>query len=173
MRVPAHPDVRGAVAISFRPSGRLPRGGYYYAVAVLARYPGYSRAAPPPCAVSSDMRRTAYAYPRGGQYVRLTLRAASSARRRWCSGGTYDGAVYAVPHKPPCSAEYPCGRSTALSPCWEVEGRRVCGVVANPEPHPREEPPRKGEMPRYSYPGGLPAPIDRSARIIVRFELRF
>ena len=178
VHVPAHPDTRGGVAISFTPTVHLPRGGYYYAVAVLERYPGYSPSTPPPCALSSDMRRTAYAYAHARRSLRLMLIPALSAQHRWCAGGAYAGALYAVPHKPACSAAYPCtGRSTVLSPCWGVEGRVVCGVVANPEPHPTAgEPPTpapKGQPPSYSYPGGVPVPVDRSARIVARFQLRF
>jgi hypothetical protein len=33
-------------------------------------------------------------------------------------------------------------------------------VVVRPEPH-------------YSYPGGLPKPIDRSSRIVGRFQVHF
>jgi hypothetical protein len=56
-----------------------------------------------------------------------------------------------------------------------VEGRLLCGVVAKPEPPgPKSEPPGpKGEAPSYSYPGGLPTPVDRSSRIVGRFQLKF
>jgi hypothetical protein len=183
VQVPAHASPQGDVAVSFRPPGHLPRGGYYYAVVVLVRYAGYSAGAPPPCATSSDMQSTAYGYPHPRRRVTLTLIQAASSAHRWCAGGVYEGAIYAVPHRPPCSRAYPCsGRSTGYGPCWEAEGRVLCGVVAKPEPPapkpeppaPKPEPPAtKGEPPSYSYPGGLPKPIDRSARVIGRFQLRF
>jgi hypothetical protein len=176
VQVPAHASPRGDVAISFLARARLPRGGYYYAVVVLVRYAGYSATSPPPCAISSDMERTAYGYPRRGRRVRLRLIPARSSERRWCGGGIYEGAVYAVPHPPRCGVALPCAtRTTGYGSCWEVEGRVVCGVVAKPEPPtPRHEPPApKGEPPSYSYPGGLPKPIDRSAHVLGRFKLRF
>jgi hypothetical protein len=176
--VPRHPGLRASLHISFRPHGQLPHGGYYYAVVVLVRYAGHLLAGAPSCAVSSNMRRTAYGYPQRGDQVTLTLFAAPSAASRWCPGVTYSGAVYAVPHRPPCSASYPCyGRSTEISGgCWEVaEGRRVCGVVIpppkpEPTPNPPQPPPHSGP---YSFPGGLPRPIDSSTRVIAHFQVRF
>jgi hypothetical protein len=107
----------------------------------------------PPCALSSDMGKTDYGYRHRGHPVRLTLLPAASAAHAWCPGGTYEGAVYSVPHKPPCSKSYPCyGKSS----CGVVP---FCGVLPYPSP--------------YSYPGGLPKPLDRSTRIIAHFTLRF
>src|SRR5579859_1924619 len=107
VHVPGSPHVGGDVAISFRPTSRLPRGGYYYAAVVLENYPGYSSASPPGCAVSSNMRQTAYGYPHGGHPVRLILLPAPSSTGLWCAGGIYHGALYAVPHRPRCSGSYP------------------------------------------------------------------
>ena len=183
VQAPAHPSVHGTLHISLRVGGHLPRGGYYYAVLVLERYEHYSQQAPPPCATSSDMRRTAYGYPQPGGSVRLTLLPAKSASSQWCPGGSYLGAIYAVPHKPPCSRSYPCyGKTTQSGACWSSEGRTVCGVVIAPghqPPGPKPEPPGPKPAPPsptpapYSYPGGLPKPIDASTRIIARFHVNF
>jgi hypothetical protein len=177
VKVPKHPSLRGDLQISFRPQGQLPRGGYYYAVVVLVRYARDLLGRAPSCATSSDMRRTAYGHPQHGDQVTLTLVRARSAKGRWCPGGTYQGAVYAVPHKPPCSASYPCyGKSTETGGCFEVaEGRRLCGVVVPPpktEPTPPSPQPAPSATP-YSFPGGLPRPIDRSTRVIAHFQVRF
>jgi hypothetical protein len=154
VKVPRSPSLTANVAVSFRPRTGLPRGGYYYAVVVLVSYPRYPGAGQAPsCAISSDMHRTDYGYPHHGHPVGLTLLPASSAENTWCAGGTYEGAVYAVPHKPPCSKVYPCyGKSS----CGAVP---FCGVLPYPAP--------------YSYPGGLPKPLDRSTRTVGRFMLRF
>src|SRR5438445_8802472 len=77
VKVPTHPSVQGNVAISFRPHGALPSGGYYYAVIVLERY-SLAKPGVPPCAVSSDMRKTVYGHPHPGRAVRLTLFPAMS-----------------------------------------------------------------------------------------------
>ena len=65
--------------------------------------------------------------------MRLTILQAASSSGRWCAG-SYTGAVYAVPHAPPCRSGYYCyGTSAQSGPCWILEeGRRVCGVVAKP-----------------------------------------
>lgn len=162
VQVPSRPSVLGNVHISFRPTGRLPPGGYYYAVIVLKPYKRYTRQAPPPCATSSDMQRTDYGYPRAGHPVSLALTPARSSTGHWCRGGTYVGGVYAVPHAPPCNSSYPC-RSEPYetpSPCFKLEdGRIVCGIVA----HPKE----------YAYPEGLPTPLAPGTRIIARFNVTF
>jgi hypothetical protein len=188
VQVPAHPSVAGHVHISFRPHSRLPRGGYYYAVAVLVGYASASLTAPPSCATSSDMRETEYGYPHPDSPVHLTLLPAKSADGHWCPGGTYEGAIYAVPHGPPCTSSYPCyGKSTLNGACWEFEGHVACGVVAKPEPEPKPKPPEPepkppnpqpgppgpSPPPPYSYPGGLPKPVDHSARLVGRFKLGF
>ncbi len=161
VRVPAAPSPRQAVIISFAPRGHLPRGGYYYAVAVLTGYIEGTKHSPPPCAVSSDMRRTVYAYPGAHHRISLRLYPAASAAGEWCQAGHYEGAVYAVPHRPRCSVAQPCaGHSTEYGSC---------------QPAPAPCVPVSGTLPLYvyKYPGGLPKPIDRAARIVGRFDLRF
>jgi hypothetical protein len=155
-------SVREDVHISFQSGGRLPEGGYYYAVIVLKPYKRYTRNAPPPCSTSSNMERTDYGYPQSDRGVRLALTPARSATGHWCHGGTYVGAVYAVPKAPPCESKYPCRSEPyeSPSPCWEVEsGRKVCGVVALPR--------------RYAYPDGIPEPLVHGTRIVGRFRVVF
>jgi hypothetical protein len=155
VHVPQSPSVTQRVSIDFRPRAHLARGGYYYAVAVLVHYPRPLQAPyTPRCALSSDMGVTQYGFPRNGRALRLTLLAAPSAENTWCPGGRYLGAVYAVPHKPSCSSAYPCYGRGSCSP--QVS---FCGVVAKPG--------------YYSYPRGLPKPVDRSTRIVGRFTLEF
>ena len=152
--------VTGNVHVSLR-APALAGGGYYYAVIVLARYRHYTRSSPPPCATSSNMQRTDYGYPRANGEVALALTPTASKTRHWCRGGTYSGAIYAVPHAPPCEGKYPC-RSEPYerpSPCWSVGGHIVCGVVALPR--------------QYSYPDGLPAPLAKGTSVVARFSVRF
>lgn len=155
-------NTRENVHVSFQAGSRLPDGGYYYAVIVLKPYKRYTRNAPPPCSTSSDMERTDYGYPQPARNVRLALTPAKSATGHWCRGGAYVGAVYAVPHAPPCESKYPC-RSEPYeppSPCWEVaSGRKVCGIVALPR--------------RYAYPDGIPEPLAHGAHIVGRFSVAF
>lgn len=162
VHVQQKPSIAGNVHISFRPTDRLPAGGYYYAVIVLRPYKHYTRTSPPPCSTSSDMLKTDYGYPHPEQPVKLALTPAKSVIGHWCPGGTYNGAVYAVPQAPTCESTYPC-RSEPYkppSPCWELEsGRKVCGKVAQ----------RKS----YTYPEGLPKPIAKGTRIIGRFQITF
>jgi hypothetical protein len=155
---PARPALRGGLRISFAPR-TLPHGGFYYAVLVLVRYSGSGPT--PPCAVSSDMGKTEYGFARRGRRLRLSVLPARSTTAAWCPGGRYLGALYAVPHRPRCSYSQPCyGRTTQVGPCWIVgEGKHVCGVVPLPPP--------------YSYPGGLPRPLDASSRLVSRFTVRF
>jgi hypothetical protein len=154
-------NVLGNVHVSFHPTHGLPQGGYYYAVIVLKPYRHYTQKAPPPCATSSNMERTDYGYPHTGHPVSLALTPAKSHTWHWCRGGVYAGAIYAVPHAPPCESTYPCrSEPYERSPCFEVApGHRACGVVAQPK--------------LYAYPGGPPAPIASGARIIARFAVRF
>lgn len=161
VRVPSKPTANSGIDVSFRPGGQLPSGGYYYGVIVLGPYRGYTAGSPPPCSVSSDMRRTDYGYPKSTAPVRLALAPAKSITGRWCRGGRYAGAIYAVPHPPPCEAKYPClAEPYEASPCWEVAtGHRVCGVVARPK--------------QYEYLDGLPRPLAKGARIVGRFSVRF
>jgi hypothetical protein len=151
--------VRQNVHITFR-GQKLPGGGYYYAVIVLRHYKSYTRPSPPPCSTSSNMSRTNYGYPQPSGVVALTLTPAKSATRHWCRGGSYEGAVYAVPHAPPCESAYPCDSEPyKLSPCWNVEGRRVCGVASRPR--------------QYAYPDGLPRPLATGTTIVGRFTATF
>jgi hypothetical protein len=160
VRVQRNVSVGRSVGVSFR-AHALPNGGYYYAVIVLDPYRHYTRSAPPPCSTSSNMQRADYGYPRSDGRVALNLTPAPSATGHWCRGGTYSGAIYAVPHAPPCEGRYPCRSEPyeAPSPCWNVGGRVVCGVVALPR--------------QYSYPGGLPAPLAAGTKIVARFSVRF
>lgn len=159
VRVQHKLSARQNVRVTFR-ARPLPQGGYYYAVLVLKPYKHYTRSSPPPCSSSSDMQRADYGYPRNGQ-VALALTPAKSPAGHWCRGGAYAGAIYAVPHTPPCQGKYPC-RSEPYeppSPCWHVGGHVVCGVVALPR--------------HYAYPDGLPAPLARGTTIVGRFAVRF
>jgi hypothetical protein len=147
---PQKPSIAGSIHISFRPTDRLPQGGYYYAVIVLKPYKHYTQYEPPPCATSSNMQKTDYAYPHPGRLVEFALTPAKSFARHWCRGGVYSGGIYAVPYQPPCNSTYPCRSEPykAPSPCWEIEpGHKVCGVVAKPK--------------LYLYPDGLRGCPDR------------
>jgi len=162
VHVPHRPSIRQDVHISFRSGGQLPEHGYYYAVIVLRPYRHYTRAAPPPCSTSSNMERTDYGYPQPDGTVRLSLTPARSPTRHWCRGGSYLGAVYAVPQAPPCEGSYPCPSEPYVppSPCWELEtGRKVCGVVVLRR--------------RYAYPDGPPQPLAKGSRIVGHFRVVF
>jgi hypothetical protein len=162
VHVQQKPSIAGNVHISFHPLDRLPPGGYYYAVIVLKPYKGYTQETPPPCATSSDMQKTDYGYPHPGHPVRLALTPTTSPEHHWCRGGNYIGAIYAVPHAPPCNSTYPCRSENYKppSPCWETEpGHRVCGVVVQPK--------------FYRYPNGLPTPLAKDTRIIGHFRVTF
>jgi hypothetical protein len=160
VRVQRHLSVGRSVGVSFR-AHALPNGGYYYAVIVLEPYRRYTRSAPPPCSTSSNMQRADYGYPRSDGRVALAVTPARSATGHWCRGGTYSGAIYAVPHTPPCEGSYPCRSEPyeAPSPCWNAGGHVVCGVVALPR--------------QYSYPDGLPAPLAAGTKIVARFIVSF
>lgn len=151
--------VRQNVHVIFR-AKQLPEGGYYYGVIVLKPYKQYTRSSPPPCSTSSNMQRTDYGYPQPNGQVALALTPAKSSTGHWCPSGDYEGAIYAVPHAPPCESTYPCGSEpyTPPSPCWNIEGRRVCGVIAIPG--------------AYSYPGGLPIPRASGTTIVGRFSVK-
>lgn len=163
VHVQPNPNILRNLHVSFRPTDRLPPGGYYYAVIVLQPYRGYTRNEPPPCAISSDMSRTYYGYSYDHRTVTLTLGPAESRTGHWCQGGTYIGGIYAVPHPPPCEGKYPCRSEPyekrpveprQAGPC----GGRVCGVV---------------RIRRYSYPDGLPKPLASDTRIIGHFQVLF
>ena len=154
------PAIRENVHVRFS-APKLPEGGYYYAVIVLKPYKTYTRSSPPPCSTSSNMQRTDYGYPQPDGVVALVLTPAKSKTQHWCRGGSYEGAVYAVPHAPPCESSYPCrSEPYALpSPCWEIGGRPVCGVVAKPA--------------LWRYPDPLPGPLATGTRIVGRFSVTF
>ncbi len=146
-----------SVHVSFR-ARALTQGGYYYAVIVLEPYRSYTRSAPPPCSTSSNMLHTDYGYPRGG-VVSLTLTPSRSRTGHWCRGGVYAGAIYAVPHRPPCERRYPCKSEPyePPSPCWGTDGHIVCGVVVRPR--------------EWAYPNGLPRPLARGTSTVARFSV--
>ncbi|HVA19693.1 MAG TPA: hypothetical protein VMU55_05935 [Solirubrobacteraceae bacterium] len=152
-------SVAGNVHVSFRPTDRLPEGGYYYAVIVLEPYRHYSRKTPPPCATSSDMERTDYGYPHPGRLVKLALTPAKSPAGHWCRGGIYSGGIYAVPQASPCESTSPCRSEPYKEPCAGIRPGCVEGIVARPR--------------FYSYPDGLPTPLAKGTRIIARFTVRF
>ncbi len=152
--------VRQNVHLTFR-AKQLPEGGYYYGVIVLKPYKKYMRTSPPLCSTSSNMQRTDYGYPQANGQVALALTPAKSSTGHWCPSGSYDGAIYAVPRAPPCESTYPCASEPYKppSPCWNIEGHRVCGVVA----HRRA----------YAYPDGLPVPLASGTTIVARFSVKF
>jgi hypothetical protein len=162
VHVQPKPKVRENVRVSFSPTSELPQGGYYYAVVVLKPYRRYTEKEPPPCATSSNMERTDYGQPHPGSPVKLVLTPARSAAGHWCPGGHYSGAIYAVPHAPPCNATYPC-RSEPYeppSPCFKfADGQTACGIVASPR--------------LYAYPAGLPQPLAPGTRIVGHFMVIF
>ncbi len=137
----------------------LPEGGYYYAVIVLKPYKKYTRTSPPPCATSSDMQRTDYGYPQPGGEVALALTPAKSHTRHWCPGGDYLGAIYAVPHAPPCESAYPCRSEPYKKPCAGIGPGCVEGVVARPR--------------EWAYPQGLPTPLASGTTIVGHFTVTF
>jgi hypothetical protein len=159
VRLPRSLSLRAEVRLSLA-APALPDGGYYYAVVVLRPYRHHTRSSPPSCATSSDMQRTDYGVPTAAGRVSLALAPSRSRSGRWCPRGSYEGAVYAVPHPPPCEGRYPC-RSEPYepSPCWPAGGHVVCGVVALPAV--------------WHYPDPLPRPLASGTAIVARFSLRF
>jgi hypothetical protein len=148
------------IHLAFR-ARRLPEGGYYYGVIVMKPYKKFTRTSPPPCSTSSNMQGTDYGYPQANEHVALALTPAKSRTGHWCPSAYYEGAIYAVPHAPPCESTYPC-RSEPYkppSPCWGSEGHRVCGVVAWPK--------------AYAYPDGLPRPRATGTAIVAHFSVTF
>ncbi len=148
MHVAAAYDPFQPVTIAFPPPGGLPHGGYYYAAAV--RGPTLAGG---DCAVSSDMARTPYGYPRARHWVTLTLYPAASTSGQWCQAD-YAAAVYAVPHPPRCDARTPCASRSGYE-CAGTPPGCVSGVLP------------------FEAGGTLPKPVDRTARIVARFTLRF
>ncbi len=158
VRVQGRPAVHQNVRIAFR-ARPLPEGGYYYAVIVLRPYRSYTRSSPPPCSTSSDMQRTDYGYPQPSGEVALALTPAKSLTWHWCPGGDYAGAIYAVPHAPPCASSYPCNSEPYKEPCAGVGPGCVLGVVARPT--------------EWAYPQGLPRPLASGTSIVGRFAISF
>ncbi len=146
------------VHLTFRAKS-LPEGGYYYGVIVLRPYRHYTRSSPPPCSTSSNMQRTDYGYPQANGAVALALTPARSQTHHWCRGGSYEGAIYAVPHAPPCESAYPCGSEPYRQPCVGVGPGCVLGVVAIPG--------------QYAYPDRLPRPRAEGSTIVARFSVAF
>lgn len=149
--------VRQNVHVSFS-APKLSGGGYYYAVIVLKPDRRYTRISPPPCSTSSDMQRTDYGFPQDG-VVALALTPAKSRTWHWCNGGSYEGAIYAVPHTPPCESSYPCRSEPYKAPCAGVRPGCVLGVVARPR--------------EWEYPDPLPSPRASGTAIVARFSVRF
>jgi hypothetical protein len=150
--------IRHNVRVTFR-ARQLPEGGYYYGVIVLEPYKKYTRSSPPPCSTSSNMQRTDYGHPQSNGKVALALTPASSSRGHWCPGGSYIGAIYAVPHAPPCDSTYPCHSEPYKEPCAGVAPGCVTGVVA---------PARL-----YAYPDGLPQPRATGTTVVAHFRVKF
>jgi hypothetical protein len=150
--------VRQNVHLTFR-AKRLPEGGYYYGVIVLKPYKKYTRTSPPLCSTSSNMQRTDYGYPRANGQVPLALTPAKSSTGHWCPSGSYEGAIYAVPHAPPCESAYPCHGEPYKEPCVGIGPGCVHGIVARPK--------------EYSYPDGLPTPRATDTTIVARFSFKF
>ncbi len=156
VHVQKYPTVRSTIHLHFS-APSLPGGGYYYAVVVLRRYRRYTRNSPPHCSTSSDMQRTDYGYPASNGVVGLALTPSRSATHHWCRGGTYEGAIYAVPHAPPCESSYPCEAEAYKRPCAGVAPGCVEGVVAKPGV--------------WEYPEPLPSPKAEGTTIDARFTL--
>ncbi len=150
--------IRQNVHVDFQ-AARLPEGGYYYGVIVLKPYKQYTRTSPPPCSTSSNMQRTDYGYPQTDGQVALALTPAKSSAGHWCPSGSYEGAIYAVPHAPPCESAYPCESESRKKPCAGVAPGCVHGIVARPE--------------QYAYPDGLPTPRADGTTIVARFSVKF
>jgi hypothetical protein len=150
--------VRQNVHLTFQ-ARRLPEGGYDYGVIVLKPYKKYTRTSPPPCSTSSDMQRTDYGYPQSNGQVGLALTPAKSSAGQWCPGGYYEGAIYAVPHAPPCESAYPCRSEPYKEPCAGIGPGCVHGVIARPKD--------------YRYPDGLPTPRATGTTIVARFSIKF
>ena len=160
--VPVHVQhkltVRQNVHFTFR-AKQLPEGGYYYGVIVLKPYKQYTRTSLPLCSTSSNMQRTDYGYPQANRQVVLALTPAKSSTEHWCPNGSYEGAIYAVPHAPPCESAYPCHSEPYKEPCAGIGPGCVHGIVARPK--------------EYAYPDGLPTPRATGTTIVARFSVKF
>jgi hypothetical protein len=150
------PAVRQNIHLTFR-AGRLSAGGYYYGVIVLKPYKNYTRTSPPPCSTSSNIQRTDYGYPQAKGQVALALTPARSSTGHWCPSGSYEGAIYAVPHAPPCESTYPCHSEPYEKPCAGLAPGCVHGIVALPK--------------AYAYPDRLPQPRATGAAIVAHFSI--
>ncbi len=159
VEVQGKPTVHSSVQLQLS-APALPGGGYYYGVVVLRPYRHFTRAIQPACATSSEMRRTEYGYPPPDGRLPLTLAPAKSDTGRWCRGGSYEGAVYAVPHPPPCQGNYPCLVSEPYEPpaLLSYEGHFRAGIVLPPT---------------WSYPSSLPQPLASGTTIVDRFSVSF
>jgi hypothetical protein len=170
VEVPRHPRVSGSFTVSFRLWEPLPSGGYYYAVVVLTKHDAkrFSRAQ---CTQSSEMTDTEYGYPDAGHELHLSLSPEKSEPFSgepepldWCAEATYKGAIYAVPHAPPCTRREPCYGHTTAPECYPGEPRCYEGkhkpLYGKPIMHRRK-------------PGGLPTPRDNATRMIAYFRVHF
>jgi hypothetical protein len=108
---------------------------------------------------ASDMQRTDYGYPQANRQVVLALTPAKSSTGHWCPSGSYEGAIYAVPHAPPCESAYPCHSEPYKEPCAGIGPGCVHGIVAWPK--------------AYAYPDGLPTPRATGTTIASRFSVKF
>ena len=159
-KIASKPNIHQVVDLNFS-APVLPEGGYYYGVMVLESYGHYTREHPPPCSVSSDMQRTEYGYPAGGTVsLSLSLTPAKSHTGHWCLGGSYEGAIYAIPHAPPCEGGYSCYSPPPEEclgglppPCVRN------GVVARPR--------------AWTYPDKVPPPSSKGGKIVGWFVVRF
>lgn len=150
--------IRHSVHVTFQ-ARQLPEGGYYYGVIVLKPYKKYTRTSPPRCSTSSNMQRTDYGYPQANGQVALALTPAKSSTEHWCPSGSYEGAIYAVPHAPPCESAYPCkSEPDEKGPCEGIAPGCVHGIVAWPT--------------KYAYPDGLPTPRATGTTIVARFSVK-
>jgi hypothetical protein len=108
---------------------------------------------------ASDMQRTDYGYPQANRQVVLALTPAKSSTGHWCPSGSYEGAIYAVPHAPPCESAYPCHSEPYKEPCAGIGPGCVHGIVAWPK--------------AYAYPDDLPTPRATGTTIASRFSVKF
>ena len=90
--------------------------------------------------------------------TRTASTPAKSSTRHWCAGGSYEGAVYAVPHAPPCESSYPCASEPHEKPCAGLEPGCVHGVVAMPH--------------EYAYPDSLTQPRATGTETVARFSVK-
>ena len=158
VHVQHEPAVRQNIHLTLR-AKQLPEGGYYYGVIVLKPYKQYTQTSPPPCSTSSNMQRTDYGYTQTNGQVALALTPAKSSTGHWCPSGSYEGAIYAVPHAPPCESAYPCHSEPYKEPCAGIRPGCVHGVVVRSK--------------EYAYPDGLPTTRATGTTIVARFSVKF